>query len=188
MNRNRVIENLFVSSLAVVLSTGAVLMGVTLVGGCEDDPFMGSDAGMRPDGGMMLDAGPVDDFTMVFESSTFQMCADCHAPGAPGFVDGTEATQDWSSRDAAFTSLQGTASGLIGNFADCNGAPLVGATADTSLIIAILDEDVRAGFSLTEFPDCNVDAIADETLRVGAVDAATLDRLKAFINAGGFAE
>lgn len=130
--------------------------------------------------------GGVDDFTILYQTSAFQMCADCHAPGAPGFVDGTETTQDWTTRNTAFTSLQGNASGLLGNFAGCNGVPLVGPTANQSLIVAVFDADVRANFSYPGFPNCTADAIVDETLRVGALPAADLARLKAFIDAGGF--
>lgn len=126
--------------------------------------------------------GGDDAFTLIYNSSTFQMCSECHAPGAPGFVDGTEATQNWSSRDSAKSSLMGNASGLIGNFAGCNGVPLIGDTPETSLLVAALDEDVRAQFASG---GCDSDAIADETLKIGgAVDGATLDQLKQWISDG----
>jgi hypothetical protein len=130
--------------------------------------------------------GEDDDFASIYENATFQMCADCHAPGAPGRTAGTEATQNWSSSSTAFTSLKGKASGLVGNFAGCNGVPLVGATANTSLIVAVLDSSVRAGFSVSGYPACTGAAIVDETLRVGAVSPAALRQLKEFIDAGGF--
>ncbi|MEZ4327593.1 MAG: hypothetical protein R3B40_20400 [Polyangiales bacterium] len=149
-----------------------VLIGLLApAGGCEEDP---------------IDPPPPDPFGDLYASATFQMCADCHSPTAPGFVQGTETTQNWSSRGAAFTSLQGNAAGLEGNFAGCNGVPLVGDTAETSLIVAVLDPTVRASFSVAGFPDCTADAIADETLRVGSVPAATLQALKDFIDDGGF--
>lgn len=132
--------------------------------------------------------GPVDDFTTLYQTGTFQGCVDCHAPGAPGFVDGTEITQDWSTRDTAFTSLKGNAAGLIGNQQDCNGVPLIGPTSDQSLLVAVFDPTVRDNFSYPGFPNCTGVDIVDETLRAGYVplSAADLARLKAFIDAGGF--
>lgn len=112
------------------------------------------------------DAAPLDTFSQLYQS-VGTACAGCHAPGAPGFTDGTEATQDWSSRDSAYNALQGMASGLIGNFEGCNGVPLVGDSPETSLIVAAFDEQVRAEFALAAFPDCNADSISDMTLKVG---------------------
>ena len=129
---------------------------------------------------------PPQAFVSLYQSSTFQMCRDCHAPNAPGATAGTEATQDWSTATSAFESLKGAASGLIGNFEGCNGVPLVGATADTSLLVAVLDANVRAQFSVPGHPACTADAITDETLRVGTIDPDTLQSLKDFINGGGF--
>jgi hypothetical protein len=124
-------------------------------------------------------------FTKLHNSTSFQKCAECHAPGAPGFVDGTETTQDWSSRDNAYQGLQGKAAGLIGNFEDCNGVPLIGNSPETSLIVAVFDETVRAAFSATGFSDCTGDAISDMTLKIGgALDAAKLTLLKDWITAG----
>lgn len=148
---------------------------------CEEDVAPGPDQGMNPDGG-----GQSVTFDDIYANATFQMCADCHAPGAPGFVQGVEATQDWSTRSTAFTSLQGNASGLEGNFAGCNGVPLIGASSSTSLLVAVLDPNVRASFSVAGFPDCTADAIADESLRVGTISASALQDLKDFIDEGGF--
>ena len=121
-----------------------------------------------PDGNDEPDAGPVeDDFTRIYNSMSFQTCAGCHAPGAPGFIDGTEATQDWSTRETAYQTLQGMASGLIGNFEGCNGVPLIGATPETSLLLATFDDSIRAEFTLADHPDCNMDTISDMTLKIG---------------------
>lgn len=129
--------------------------------------------------------GPLgeDDFTAIYESGSFQMCADCHAPGAPGFVEGTEATQDWSSLARAYDTLQGTASGMVGNFAGCNGVPFLADVPEDSLLVAIFDEDVRAGFSAPGFPDCDGDAISDHTLPtyVGPLPATVRARLDSWI-------
>lgn len=126
-----------------------------------------------------------DDFTLIFSSAYFQECGGCHAPGAPGFTDGTEATQDWSTRDEAFTSLQGVASGLIGNFQGCNDVPLIGDTPENSLLVASLDETVRQNFSVSGFPDCNLNTISDMTLKIASdLDPVDLDLLKTWISNG----
>src|SRR5688572_7952486 len=95
--------------------------------------------------------GDGDAFTAIYESDEFQECSGCHAPGAPGRVDGTETTQNWSTRDTAYSSLQGNAAGLIGNFEGCNGVPFLGDSAQQSLLVAVFDEDVRASFELAAF-------------------------------------
>jgi hypothetical protein len=114
-----------------------------------------------------------------------QPCSECHAPGAPGRTEGIEATQDWSTAATARRTLRGNASGLIGNFADCNGVPLVGASAEDSLLVASLDEGVRRSFSLADFPDCTADAISDQTVWImGGLPDSVLDDLKEWIDAG----
>ncbi|MET0340633.1 MAG: hypothetical protein ABW252_06505 [Polyangiales bacterium] len=124
-------------------------------------------------------------FTRIYNSSQFQQCAGCHAPNAPGKVAGTESSQDWSTRDKAYASLKKAASGMIGNFAGCNGVPLLGSSPANSLLVASLDEDVRADFSSAAKPDCNGDAISDMTLKIGApLPASLLAELKAWITAG----
>ena len=124
-------------------------------------------------------------FTTLYNSESFQQCAQCHAPGADGFVNGTEATQNWSSKASAHSSLQETASGLIGNFEGCNGVPFINQTPGDSLLVAVLDENVRAAFSLDGFPDCNSDTISDMTLKIGGdIDGATLSLLKEWVSDG----
>ena len=154
----------------------AAIAGLTL-GACE----LGAIEDMGPD------AGEEDMFTRLYNSGTFQSCAGCHAPGAPGFdpSQGTEATMDWSTRDTAYTTLQGMASGLIGNFEGCNGVPFIGATPETSLLVAAFDEDVRMSFSVDAFPDCNGDSISDMNLKIGSqISPAELDLLEQWIAAG----
>jgi hypothetical protein len=112
------------------------------------------------------DAGPEDPFTQLYQSIG-STCAGCHAPGAPGAMPGVEETQDWSSEANAREALFGSASGLIGNFAGCNGVPFIGDSVETSLIMAAFDGQVRADFSVAEFPDCNADSISDMTLKIG---------------------
>lgn len=126
-----------------------------------------------------------DAFSTIYASDTFQKCSECHAPGAAGKTEGTEATQDWSTRDKAYASLHQTASGLIGNFTGCNGVPFLGATAAQSLLVASLDSDTRASYQNAQFPDCNADAISDQTLKIGGpVPASLLSQLKSWIDSG----
>ena len=134
-----------------------------------------------------LDGGEDGDdaFTQIYNSSQFQKCSGCHAPSAPGKVAGTEATMNWSTRDTAYSSLQGNASGLIGNFEGCNGVPFLGSSADDSLLVAVFDEDVRANFMLASTPDCDGDAISDMTKNIGGpLPASLLAELKSWVDAG----
>lgn len=170
--------------MRMAIRTLAGLAVLALVAGCNGTGLEGG-AGepCLPDGscdpGLVCNAAniceqpPAEGFTALYHTSSFQTCADCHAPNAPGFTEGTEATQDWSTRDTAYTSLQGEASGLIGNFAGCNGVPFIGATPEDSLLLAVFDDSVRAGFSLPEHPDCNADSISDMTLKIGGPLSAT---------------
>jgi hypothetical protein len=130
-----------------------------------------------------LDGNDTPTFTSIYESDDFQLCSGCHAPGAPGRVAGIEATQDWSTRERALTSLRGNASGLTGNFAGCNGVPLLGGSAEDSLLVASFDETVRMNFSLPGFPDCTSDSIADQTLQIRRdLSAGVLRDLKDWID------
>jgi hypothetical protein len=153
-----------------LLAVASALYGL----GCSDtiDPLdEGGGGGDADFGSIYAELGP--------------SCSECHAPGAPGRTEGIEATQDWSSRDRALTTLRGNASGLIGNFQDCNGVPLLGASAEESLLVASLDENVRRSFSLASFPDCTADAISDQTVWImGGLPDSVLADLKDWIDAG----
>lgn len=152
------------------------LCSAALAVGCSD----ASDAVSDATGGL---AGV--SFTQLYQSSEFQTCAGCHAPGAPGATLGTEATQDWSTRDRAYSTLHGAASGLIGNFSGCNGVAFLGETAEQSLLVAAFDEQVRAAFQSREVPSCDADAISDQTLKLGGpLPAPLLAELKAWVDAG----
>ena len=100
-------------SLVLTLGLGGL---AALQAGCGSDPVDDGD-------------DEVDAFTRIYESPEFQKCGGCHAPGAAGRVAGIESTQNWSTRDSAYASLKGMASGMIGNFASCNGVPLLGTSA-----------------------------------------------------------
>jgi len=148
------------------------LLGIALVLGCGET----IDA---------LESG--DTFGGIYDriEALSSTCSDCHAPGAPGRTDDIEGTQDWSTRDTAYTTLHGEASDLIGNFAGCNGVPFLGETAETSLLIASLDETVRASFSVPGNADCNADAIADQTVKLGGpLPDDILQDLRAWVDDG----
>lgn len=124
-------------------------------------------------------------FTSIYESPEIQECGECHAPGAPGRTEDIEQSLNFSTQGSAYASLQGNASGMIGNFAACNGVPFIGPSADESLLVASLDEDVRADFEAASAPDCNADTISDQTLKIGAeLPADLLQDLKDWIDAG----
>lgn len=119
-------------------------------------------------------------------SGYFQNCAQCHAPGAPGRTSDIEATLNFATEAEAHQSItQGSASGLVGNQQACNGVRFLGASYETSLVVAVLDENVRHGFSLASHPGCDADAISDMTVKVGYPPSASfLHNLAAWIEAG----
>lgn len=157
-------------------SLTALAAALALASGCGetvDDALDGGGDGDSPS------------FADIYAADDFQKCGECHAPGAEGRVAGIEETQNWSSEATAYASLQGNASGLIGNFAGCNGVPLLADSASDSLLVASLDEDVRSNFEVASAPDCTGDAIADQTLHLGGpLPSSLLSDLKAWVNAG----
>jgi hypothetical protein len=161
------------------LLLAASVCGATMIVGCGADPVDGLDGDDDGDSGAAT-------FTSIYNSSEFQKCRDCHAPGAPGRTAGIETTQNWSTKDAAYNSIKtGRAMGLTGNFSGCNGVALIGSTPESSLLVAALDEDVRADFMSSSAANCDGDAISDMTLKIGGpVSSATMSRLKAWIAAG----
>lgn len=186
--------------LGIAFLACAVSFGMTGCGGEEDDDLTdlgageegGSgeeggteEGGTEEEGGAGEEGGGIG-FASVYDSPGFASCGGCHAPDAPGNVDGTEKTIDWTDASTAYASLQGTASGLIENFEGCNGVPFIGDSVESSLIVAVFDEDVRENFSHPDFPDCTGDAISDMTLKTGgAFSDDDLAALKAWIEAGG---
>jgi hypothetical protein len=123
-------------------------------------------------------------FTAIYTSDEFGKCASCHAPGAPARTADTEATQNWSTKASAYSSLQGKASGLIGNSAACNGVPFLGSTAGKSLLVASLDGDVRRAYDNPTFPNCNADTISDQTLKIGGLSSQVLQDLEDWVDSG----
>lgn len=129
--------------------------------------------------------GGNDAFSQIYASDTFQQCSECHSPTGSGKNAGTEATENWSTRATAFSSLKGKASGLIGNFEGCNGVPLLGSTAATSLLVASLDSNTRASFQSATAADCNGDAISDQNLKLSSpIPSGLLQQLKDWIDSG----
>jgi hypothetical protein len=166
---------------ALILSLGLLAFAAANTG-CGTSSDDGADAGAAGSGG---GSGAGATFSNIYAASAFQKCAGCHAPNAPGKVDGTESTENWSSRASAYASLKGKAMGLIGNFSGCNGVPFLAASADNSLLVAAFDADVRANFMNSDFPDCNADAISDQTLKLGSpLPDPLLQQLKDWVNAG----
>ena len=67
---------------------------------CEDEPINNpNDAGVNPDMG-----GSAVTFNDIYDSATFQMCADCHTPDAPGRVQGTNTAFATATATAATAS------------------------------------------------------------------------------------
>jgi hypothetical protein len=127
-------------------------------------------------------SGPATGFAPVY--AEFRRCAECHAPGAPGRSPDIESTQDWSTQATAFASLKRNAAGLQGNFEGCNGVPLIGASADKSLLVASLDADVRERFEVS-VATCTPEAISDQTLKLSPpISDAAISALKAWIDDG----
>lgn len=156
-----------------------LLLGLcVLYGACGEE--IGGDT---PDGGP---SGVTATFTSLY-TDYFSECGQCHAPGAPGAgAPGIEKTLNFSTKAMAYTTIKtGMASGLSGNDMDCNGVPFVSSTASRSLILAVLDQPTRQAFDLSSHPNCDVDAISDQTVKVGfPPSAAFVVALKGWLNDG----
>jgi hypothetical protein len=185
-------QNIRGRTLSVLVVIGFALVAMAC-GGLTEEGGLGEacladgscDSGLVCNAANICEQAAASGFTALYNSSSFQSCSGCHAPGAPGFTAGTEATQDWSSQANAHASLQGTASGLIGNFEGCNDVPFINQTPEDSLLVAVFDETVRANFSLNGFPDCDSDAISDMSLKIGdALSQQELTLLRDWITAG----
>jgi hypothetical protein len=156
---------------------GACVLALSVGCGDELDTLGDGTGGGGTSGG---DSG----FAPIYEALEPE-CSSCHAPGAPARTQDIEATQDWSTRASAYASLQRTASGLIGNFQACNGVPFLGSTAEQSLLVAALDEDVRNAYDNPSNPDCNNATIADQTLKIGGpLPAQVIQDLKDWVDDG----
>ena len=128
-------------------------------------------------------------FAGVYEEYLVE-CANCHAPEALGATSDIEKSLDFSTEDSAYSTLMGSATGLSGNQAACNGVKFVVAgDPSSSLVVAVVDEDVRQAFDLSGNADCNADSISDMTVKVGfAPGSSFLDSLKKWIEDGAARE
>ncbi|GEM_PF-1666273 len=114
-------------------------------------------------------------------------CASCHAPAAAGRTSDTEQSLDFSTAEMTSKSLrEGKATGLKGNTAGCNDVPFVKAgKPELSLIVAVLDEDVRKAFDDPDHSSCDNTAISAMDIRAGGAPSAEfLTALKQWITDG----
>lgn len=134
---------------------------------CED--VLGADATTGSDSSTGGDtAGPTPATFTALYAGYFSNCVECHAPNAPGRPSDIEQTLDFSTRATAYATItQGMAKGLTGNTQACNGVRFIGPTAASSLLMAVIDQPTRQVFDSAVSSDCDVDAISDETLKVG---------------------
>jgi hypothetical protein len=152
---------------------GFIAFGVTVASGCGSET-KGTDA---------TSSDTMQSKFAPLYSGYFQGCKRCHTPGAWGQVTGIEQSLDFSTEDTAYDTItKGSATGLQGNQEACNGVPFVSSTYDRSLIAAVIDEDVRANFSVG---GCEGDAVSDMTVKVGSAPSAEfLGALKDWIESG----
>jgi hypothetical protein len=134
-----------------------------------------------PDGG----GGTVEaTFTSLYGDYLGE-CKQCHSPAGPGRTSDIEKTLDFTSRTTALATLKMTASGLVGNHTGCNGVPFLATMPAASLVVAVLDQPTRQAYDRSQFPDCDVDSISDETVKVGSQpSAAFITALKTWISGG----
>lgn len=165
-----------------VLAT--VLLMASLGVGCFDFGDSGTDAQGGRD--VPQDGSAVTGLAAL-HGVYLRHCARCHAPGAPGATSETEKSLDFSTVETTRRTLRGKATGLVGNQQACNGASFLGATWRESLLVAVLDEDLRRTFMAPGYPECNgaTGAVSAMETRVGVSMPATfLPDLRAWIDAG----
>lgn len=121
-------------------------------------------------GGAVTDNTPQPHWSSLY-STYLVNCKQCHAPSAPGGTSDTEKTLDFSTAAQGYSTVSGgSASGLQGNFAGCNGTKFVVAGhPEQSLLVAALDSSTRSSFSSGS---CTSDTISDETVKQGAAPPA----------------
>jgi hypothetical protein len=126
---------------------------------------------------------PVEPKFASLYSNYLNRCANCHAVGAPGRTSDIETTLDFSTAAKAYASLGGSAAGLSGNQAACNGvAFVVSGHPEKSLLVAALDSSTRSAFSSGA---CDQDGVTDETVKQGGAPSAEwVAALKQWITSG----
>jgi hypothetical protein len=159
--------------------TRLALLAPFLLVACGDEATDGN--GDTPD----AMTGVTATFTSLY-GDYFSRCGSCHAPGAAGRTPDIEMNLDFSSRATAHTSITTRmAAGLMGNFTGCNGVPFIDAMPERSLILAAIDQPTRQAFDHPTYPNCDVDSIADQTLKVGMQPSpAFIAALKTWIGDG----
>ncbi len=154
------------------------------LGACPDDTGEGEGGG---DGGGEGGGGGGVTFSGLYDDHLTK-CGNCHGPEgvAGGFRPGiTEATLDFSTRDSAYRSITtGSASGLTGIQDPCNGVPFIGSTSGGSLLVASVDEAVRAAYDNPSAPDCNGDTISAMEMNPGLIPEDVVQGLKSWIDDG----
>jgi hypothetical protein len=122
-------------------------------------------------------------FDTVYSTLLSKNCKGCHGPNAPGYNPGdTESSLDFTTADTAYTTLMGKAAGLSGNSAACNGVSfVVPGNAGASLLMASIDSTTRRAFSSG---GCTKDTVAAMETRGGALTAAQVEAVRAWINGG----
>jgi hypothetical protein len=137
----------------LLLLGGAAGCGEAIDG--DGNPDAGGGGGVQPT------------FTSLY-GDYFSNCAQCHSPGGAGRTEDIEKTLDFTSKQTAYTTLQGMASGMTGNFMDCNGVPFLDAAPARSLLLASIHQPTRQAFDHPSHPNCDADTISDQTLKVGS--------------------
>ena len=157
-------------AVIVVLLAGLFLMLVNSCGTDTDDFLPGDES--------------KSGFSSLY-NGYFQKCIQCHSPDGLGRIDGeTEQNLNFSTKELAFSTItSGKAACMVGNQESCNGVGFISkGDASKSLLIAVLDENVRHSFQAGE---CDVDAISDMTVKVGSnPDSSFVSNLKKWINDG----
>jgi len=175
-------------SLFAARDAAAALALAAVAAACN--PLASSDVTGPSDNGPSdtgTDAPAIPTFASLYEGY-FALCTDCHSPSGPGRTSETEGSLDFSTIQSAYDSLtKGKASAMVGNPEACNGVAFLGATYEESLVVATIDEAVRASFLATGQGTCDTAAVTDMTLKVqdqAAPSPAFLRDLKAWIDAG----
>ena len=120
-------------------------------------------------GGAITPSTPEAKWSSLY-STYLNGCANCHSPNGPGRTSDIETSLDFSSASTGYSTVTGSAAGLQGNFASCNGTRFVVAGhPEQSLLVAALDSGTRASFSSG---GCTSDAITDETVKQGSAPPA----------------
>jgi hypothetical protein len=171
---------------SIAYALAVAFVAALTVAGCSSSDTTNNDGGTT---GGNTSGGNTTPVTAKFSSlygNYFQNCKGCHTPTAAGRTNETEKSLDFSTEDTAYTTLSGTATGLVGNNAGCNGQKfIVAGKPAESLVVAALDQSVRTSFTSTDPATCDSDAIADMTAKVGSAPSAEfLSALKEWITAG----